>query len=132
MGLAHVLDVMESSGHVSLKLSIHFVLIPHKTLNVLQNKIEIAICRLNPQPHLQHDKNLPSFQALPNRPTSSMSPCYESAKFTHSVCSYRCINWKKILFSFSYLNPLEIAHCHTARICIYVRKYYNPFLGKNL
>ena len=39
MRLAHVLDVMESPGHVFLEFIVHLIFIPHETLNVLKNQI---------------------------------------------------------------------------------------------
>lgn len=37
VGLAHFFHIIEPSGHVSPQLIVHLFLIPHETLNVLQN-----------------------------------------------------------------------------------------------
>ena len=48
MCLAHALDVMEGSSHVVLKSVVHLLLIPHKTLNILQNLTDQSMLKRRP------------------------------------------------------------------------------------
>lgn len=41
MSFAHCLDILESSEHIPLELTFHFLLFPHESLNVLQHNNNI-------------------------------------------------------------------------------------------
>lgn len=52
VSLAHLLHIFETFGHVRLQLIVHFLLIPHESLDVLQS--------INPPKNYHHHINQPN------------------------------------------------------------------------
>jgi hypothetical protein len=104
---AHLLHVLERALHVCLQLRVHLLLVPHEPLDVLNNQSKAW-----PVTHT-HQWICISMKDAQERCGRQFRGQYLNAKITGYGTD---------------LNPLEVAHRDTTRVCEYVGQDYNTFL----